>query len=926
MHKRRSLVSTLLLGSALLLGNGLSSSVAQGKAIAEMSPKSGWSVSRVDGNASTAESYCALSRQYDQGLVVTLGRNETEEYSLAIDFQSAKLNTEKAYSLTLQPGPGQIRAYEMMPASQRAMVVRLGYDESFFNALQSSSLLKVDLDGTNYHFKMPNFSTGKADLNNCLAGLKGKKKTKVASGFSAEKVADAAPIKVKKIDAPKFVEAIKVEPKPAPVVEAVEPLQVAKVAPKIKRPTKSVAIEKIGSVPAASPKPIEITRVKTKQVVSKDTNVATLIASEPVIAPEPVIIREGIKAPKVEKPVSTLAEIKPIKNIVRSNNDSLLKDTLVNSQVSKRVISKPSAPLSVGRTSLQKRQRDAMAQLKADNERLNKALRAEVSKPAIRTPNPVDIQLKEDVDKLKEENQQLKLSMQAQEKKQAQVTKLSQEKIKQAMAIQEREKQAEAKKLAEAAVSKASKKAETQQKIAAVNPQVMRQLDDLKADNMRLSAALQGKGALSQAPDSKSDLAAIRSQLQELKVENKKIYEQSRLTRGNVDTAVAATSNQALRKMSEYEKKLAASKNDNLALSKEIEELRRMQEDGRLSGVAGDWDLEKSTKRYNEAEREIKRLGMLLEQQRMAHRQEKSDLENMLFDPAVTEHEQRRRLGEMELQLAEAERELQKSGRALPQRQRASLSPVEERVTLGRMTPESVNPIVAQQRENLEIQRLNNKVARQNQQLQAYNNAQKSERMAAVPRAVVRRESLAPPRAVTPRLPAPTLVEPPQAKRQPQRQSQAVSRNVPKAPAAAASVRATGFDKGNLQQLLNSAGVSLSGGVTKQGTGRYRWSAGNLVGQAQVVPKAQAGGIDQFAQNYIAKAKQSCGGDFASLPSTTSGQGKGFEIACISASRSTSSSVIFVQKGNDLIAISHEASAENMDLAMDARDRIAGKL
>lgn len=137
----------------------------------------------------------------------------------------------------------------------------------------------------------------------------------------------------------------------------------------------------------------------------------------------------------------------------------------------------------------------------------------------------------------------------------------------------------------------------------------------------------------------------------------------------------------------------------------------------------------------------------------------------------------------------------------------------------------------------------------------------------------------------------------------------------------------SGFGQNQLQQILSRAGLSLRGAITKQGSGQYRWSSGDLVGQAQIIPMAQAGNVSQFAQSYIAKAKQSCGGDFASLPSPSAvQQGQAFEIACISPSRSTSSSVIFTQKGNDLVAISHESTAENMDMAMDARDRIAASL
>lgn len=925
MYKRLSLVSALALGSVLILGNGLSRAVAQEKTIAEMVPKSGWTVARIDSNANTPEGYCALSRKYDRGLVLTLGRNEAEEYSLAIDFQAISLNTEKAYSLTLQPGPGQIRAYEMMPASKSAMVVRLGYDDSFFQALEASNLLKAEIDGTNYHFQMSDFSAGKADLNNCLSGLKSKSTTKVASGFSAEKVTDITPI------IPKKIETAKVEPKPTPIVE---PMKVAEVAPE-------AAVEMEKPAKPFFSKAIEITRVETEQA-AVETPVKKAV-------PKPIeITRVKTKQVATDAPARAVS-IKSSESVVRSNNDSLLKKSLASQKtakkVSKQVKAIPSAQQAVRQTALQKQQRDALEQLKADNERLNKALRAEVSKPA--PPPVVDNRA---VEKLKTENQELKRAMQAQKQMQ------ESEKAKLALAVQgqaRKEKaaqdkiekaQAEQKRLLSMASDKAeeekiSKDVDAPQKVAAVNPEVMRQLDDLKAENNRLSAALSGQQKKlssfdAMSPEAEKELSAIRAQLHELQQENKTLYEDSRQARGQVDEAVFETGKQALSKMREYEKKLDAARNDNLSLSKEIEELRLAREDGRLTAVAGDWDLEKSTKRYNEAEREIKRLGMLLEQQRMAHRQEKSELEGMLFDPAVTDREQRRRLSDLELQLADAEKELQATGRRLPQRQRVAVSPVEERVTLGSLSPD---PVVSRQRENLEIQRLNNKVARQNRQLQAYNRQQtdgQTERMVAVPKPVVSELPLMSPRDVARKSsarPAPTLVEPPQAVSRVASQSQA-PKQAPRSPMVEAvsnapqKMKIAGFSQAQLQQLLSSAGVPLSGSITKQAVGRYRWSAGSLVGTAKVMPQAQAGNMEQFTQNYISKARQSCGGDFASLPSTAGGQGKAFEIACISPSRSTSSSVIFIQKGNEFIAISHESSAENMDTAMDARDRIAASL
>ena len=930
---------SLLIVSSLALTTGLLSAGAgaQDKGIQSLTPKSGWSVARFDNDPNNK--YCALSRQYDNGLILTLGRNATEEYSLAIDFQAAKLNTEKAYGLTLQPSQGQIRAYEMLPASERAMVVRLGYDDSFFKALESSGVLKAELDGTNYEFSTPDFASGRADLDNCLEGLRGKSPTKVAKGFSAEKVTDAPPIK----EVPAQTQEVVVKP---PVVE--KPKVETKVAEAAAAaPRKPVIIEKVeqkvAEQPIAETKPMPAPTVKVvKEILTEEPvkpepvkKVAEVSRSQPpaksieitrVEPPKTAPVKtEVVEQKKADAPpqklVSKKTEMAPA--TIRSNNDALLKRAGISKDPSVSVT--PSPPkASVRQTSLQKEQRDALEQLKAENERLGKALQAQVAKPETKavdrsdevaalqsqiaklqsdltaaktSTGPIDAKLKADAEKLRLENEQLKLAM-----KEAQKTPVSK------MVSEE----------------------------PAVDTKLVKQLEDLKAENTRLSAALQGQEKKlasfdASSPEAEKDLAEMRKKLAEMEEENKKLYLDARDARSQIDTAAIETGNQALKKIREYERKLEAAQIDNLALSKEIEGLRRKQEDVRLSEVAGDWDLEKATKRYNEAEREIKRLGMLLEQQRVAHRQERGELEQMLFDPAVTEQEQRRRLTELELQLAAAERELQAAGKRLPERPniRPTIprSPVEERVAVSSLTPA---PAASVQRENLEIQRLENKVARQNQQLQAYARQQtRAEPSAALPlspspaiRPVAER-----PVSVSAR-PAPMPEVTPIAAAPVQRFEPALVARQPVAPPPQQQQIVAGgdFDQNQLQQLLRQSGLPLSGSVSQQSPGQYRWSAGRLVGQAQVVPRGQVGSIDQFAQSYIARAKQSCGGDFASLPSESRGAGTTYEIACISPTRSTSSSVVFTQKGNDLIAIAHESSADDMDSAMDARDRVAASL
>src|SRR5690606_31523047 len=70
--------------------------------------------------------------------------------------------------------------------------------------------------------------------------------------------------------------------------------------------------------------------------------------------------------------------------------------------------------------------------------------------------------------------------------------------------------------------------------------------------------------------------------------------------------------------------------------------------------VSGNWDLEQATKRFNEAERENKRMGRELEQARMSCNLEKAKIEQMLFDPAVANQKQIERLTQLETELEQA--------------------------------------------------------------------------------------------------------------------------------------------------------------------------------------------------------------------------------------------------------------------------------
>ncbi len=100
--------------------------------------------------------------------------------------------------------------------------------------------------------------------------------------------------------------------------------------------------------------------------------------------------------------------------------------------------------------------------------------------------------------------------------------------------------------------------------------------------------------------------------------------------------------------------KLAALKDENGKLRKDLASVRADLESRRLSDSDGNWDLETATRRYNELERELERIGLQREQEQAACKEDKIRLEAMLFDPAAASKEQRRHLMDLEEALSTA--------------------------------------------------------------------------------------------------------------------------------------------------------------------------------------------------------------------------------------------------------------------------------
>jgi hypothetical protein len=104
-------------------------------------------------------------------------------------------------------------------------------------------------------------------------------------------------------------------------------------------------------------------------------------------------------------------------------------------------------------------------------------------------------------------------------------------------------------------------------------------------------------------------------------------------------------------KISSLEKEIKLLNDKNLMLDEELKIALKDSEDERISVSSDNWNLERATMRYNEAERQIQRISRQLQTQRAQCELEKTDLENMLFDPKLTSQQQLTKFSSMEAEL-----------------------------------------------------------------------------------------------------------------------------------------------------------------------------------------------------------------------------------------------------------------------------------
>lgn len=133
-------------------------------------------------------------------------------------------------------------------------------------------------------------------------------------------------------------------------------------------------------------------------------------------------------------------------------------------------------------------------------------------------------------------------------------------------------------------------------------------------------------------------------------------------TAPKASTSVAAVSDDEVNKLRADNRKLNNEldlvKTEKSTLQTQATNLQKDLESKQLKMSGGSWDLEQATRRYQESQREIVRLGSIIQAQDVKCANEKKDIEYMLFDPAIATKAQIAMLNSMEDQIKEKDGKL----------------------------------------------------------------------------------------------------------------------------------------------------------------------------------------------------------------------------------------------------------------------------
>lgn len=333
-HKGRFFLAALLGCTALGAPHG--DVVAAPKAV---SANSSWSVSRI---ASVAQgNYCTMAQKYDNNSVLSLARNASGAYSLALDFQSPVFAEKGDEVISLKAGSGKAQSFKVVPQSQQVAVISLGADENFIKALEKSATLDVEFSGQSLTYQMEKFKDGRTSLMTCMSSAAQAPAPQTGAEI-ARQSEDAPEVVVDSKKGNKTEKGSKPEIAAAPVSASaaspsVEGLLAAKAAPMMtaqalssietSAPVGKVEQERVAQIePAAESQPeAKPEAVKAKDMPHQET-------AKPVEKEKPQTETVSLDSRKINALIAENAKLKEELGASRQDFESKLADVQKNTQ------------------------------------------------------------------------------------------------------------------------------------------------------------------------------------------------------------------------------------------------------------------------------------------------------------------------------------------------------------------------------------------------------------------------------------------------------------------------------------------------------------------------------------------------------------------------------------------------------------------
>jgi hypothetical protein len=552
---------------------------------------SSWMVKKVSKSSSP---YCAMIKRYSNNRVISFAQRDSAQISAAIDFGDKFLDKGRAYSITLSDSTGFSRRFEVKPASSSAVVVKLNSKDPILDHIAKNGDLNVNIAGVVSTFNVADLQDGLNTLESCYTGA--DLRSADASSSMAQKLATISPASG--------------GDQPATQSSASHSLYSKTANAKINQLEDSNELLK--------------TELKSKEAKiaalenALSTNKSATKVSKTNLVGELAALKNTVDVQSVE--------IDQLKLQISANNEKIAYYQGMESQY--QAVQGQLSAAESNLTQSMERSNALSAQiatLQSNGARASEqavlmgTLNAELSGLKMANAN-----LTQEINSLRQSAAQSQAQIQQQMEQQSQV---SGQQANASIA----QKNAEIQNLHLALQNAQSTIQTLEQGIAAVQTAAGSSADVVDLEDFSILGS-QLKNAEMEKQNLQAELSTLKRQLD---------MDKSSITIARLEKAIDQ-SNIALNRAGK----------ENAALYQKFVSLENELTKAKQARVGdANWDMKKATNRLDEAQREIRRLAMHLENNQKQCDVEKQHIEAMLFDPKITDKKQQGKLSALETKI-----------------------------------------------------------------------------------------------------------------------------------------------------------------------------------------------------------------------------------------------------------------------------------